>query len=251
MPRCIKRITAALFAVISLMLCLCTTYMPSVSHQCTAYADTEVECTEDEPPDNCYQDPRNVSVKKEGHLFKGYWSEYFATMKSLVFHPKATLAPAKKPIRVFFIFCICFIIFSILLSIPQIPVIFVYRDRHEEYGRIPLIKNFHKFVLKFIAVILLISPIVFDADYIRAFSNYSLISAILLALLFCGIRVVLGLTAGVIVFAAVSAALKKFTEDIASMIGLIPFTAVFLLFCFIPYVMQIWNDYGDKAPLLK
>ena len=119
MTSCMKRYLTAAFVVTSMIFSLFVPTVTSVSNQ-IAYAedgyenwvmDKAKELMEEDTDDDKdseeireessetkaeFTDPRNIPEKKKGHLFSGYIKEYFITVKNLIFHPIATIAPLKS-----------------------------------------------------------------------------------------------------------------------------------------------------------
>lgn len=212
----------------------------------TVTESENTENIEDEPriTHPHYPDPRNVPKKKNRHLFSGYWSEYFATLKSLIFHPKATLAPISRVSALLLVLCASLAFISLFFSVP-LPMI-------SDYGNVffkiigfePIIgKGCFFAMLKLIAVIIMLMPLESDTSYIADNSDTKLVSAILLALLFTALRIALSLLVGGVIFVGIFAVFCKISENVAFILGIIPGGAVFLLFYFIPYIMLIWNEF--------
>ena len=212
----------------------------------TVTESENTENIEDEPriTHPHYPDPRNVPKKKNGRLFSGYWSEYFATLKSLIFHPKATLAPVSHVAKILFVLCAALVLFALFFSVP-LPII---RDYGNGFFKIigfePIIgKGCFVAMLKLIAVIIMLMPLESDTSYIADNSDIGLGGAILLALLFTALRILLGLIVGGLIYGGIFIIVSNISDDIAVILGLIPGGAVLLLFYFIPYVMEIWNEF--------
>lgn len=219
--------------------------MTTVTETETTQTVTEAVTTEHVPKITrpTYPDPRNVHEKKDGHLFSGYWSEFFATLKSLIAHPKATLAPVKSAGTILLVLCGALALFALFFSLPIVPVMI-----NGEYDALPIIgEGCFGAMLKLIGVIYLLSPIADDVNYITHFSDTKIGWAILLAIIFTALRLALGLIVGGLILLAIFALLQNISEDAAMVIGLIPGIAVLLLFYFIPVIMQMWYVYGDKA----
>ena len=193
-----------------------------------------------------YPDPRNVPKKKNGHLFSGYWSEYFATLKSLIFNPKATLAPVSHVAKILFVLCAALVLFALFFSVP-LPILRQYGSDPTDFdvvGCEPIIgKGCITGMLILIGILILFMPINSDIEYIRDYSDIGLGGAILLALLFTALRIALSLLVGGVIFVGIFAVFCKISENVAFILGIIPGGAVFLLFYFTPYIMLIWNEF--------
>ena len=195
-------------------------------------------------PEPSPYDIRNIPAKKKGHLFSGYWSEYFITLKDVVLHPKAMLAPVKQNGSILLVLCGVIVLWGIFFSLPIVSVIFVHPDGREEEGCLPIIsKNFYKLTLMVLGVIFLLMPFFSDTDYIRTYSYAGWISTILIAVLFLIIRIILGFIAGGLILYAIFSLLHKISDDLAIIVGLIPGVAVFMIFYFLPWLMQMWRLY--------
>ena len=214
----------------------------------TVTESENTENIEDEPriTHPHYPDPRNVPKKKNGHLFSGYWSEYFATLKSLIFHPKATLAPVSHVAKILFVLCAALVLFALFFSVP-LPVTRIYGNDPTDFdvvGCEPIIgKGCITAMLILIGILILFMPINSDIEYIRDYSDIGLGGAILLALLFTALRILLGLIVGGLIYGGIFIIVSNISDDIAVILGFIPGGAVLLLFYFIPYIMEIWNEF--------
>ena len=196
-------------------------------------------------PEPSPYDIRNIPAKKEGHLFGGYWSEYFITLKDVVFHPKATLAPVKEHGPILFILCAALILWGVFFSLPIVAVTFVHSNGQREPGFAPIIsENFYKFIIKLIGVIIVLMPFFMDTDYIRMYSYAGWVPTILIAIIFLAIRIALGFIAGGLILCLIYFLLYKISDEFAVIAGLIPGVAVFMLFYFLPWLMQMWRVYN-------
>jgi hypothetical protein len=201
-------------------------------------------------------DPRHIPPKDKDHLLRGYWQEYFITMKSIVTDFKATISPILlKGILWLVICCVLFIVFAVLNYTPERNITVV-----DQFHNILEFRHYDANIgdtgclFRVLGIITLISiavsPFKADVMYIRKYSDAGWGKTIFTAVLLLLIKVAVGFIAGGLILLIVFVILEKISDELGALVGLILGAAVFLLIYLTPSIMGAWLDINKAIKIM-
>jgi len=201
-------------------------------------------------------DPRHIPPKDKDHLLRGYWQEYFITLKSIVTDFKATVSPVFLKGIIWLVICFfLFIVFAVFNYTPERNVtvidrfhnILEFRHYDASIGDTGCLFR----VLGTITLIsIAVSPFRADIMYIRKYSDAGWGKTISTAILLLLIKVAVGFIAGGLILLLVFVILEKISDELGALVGLISGAAVFLLIYLTPSIMGAWLDINKAINII-